>query len=163
MGARVTDHNRMTSFEHERLDAYRLAIELLAVAEQLARSLPQGRSYLADQLRRASLSISLNIAEGAGEFAPADKARFYRMARRSATECAAIVDAGRTLELIEPLAGESARALLHRLVAVLTALIVTRRESRSGTDLRSGHHPSGGARALASGQGSGRKRIRDSP
>jgi four helix bundle protein len=48
--------------------------------------------YLADQIRRAASSIPLDIAEGAGASAAADKARFYRIARRSATESAAILD-----------------------------------------------------------------------
>ena len=42
----------------------------------------------------------LNIAEGAGEFAPKEKARFYRMARRSATESAAVLDVCKNLKLL---------------------------------------------------------------
>ena len=72
----------MDRFEHERLDVYRASIELVAGADQLADRFPRGRAHLSDQLRRAVASIPLNIAEGAGEFAPADKARFYRIARR---------------------------------------------------------------------------------
>src|SRR5262245_19538955 len=88
-------------FEHERLAVYRAAIELVAVADVIAAEVPRGRSYLADQLRRAATSIPLNTAEGAGEFASADKARFYRIARRSATESAAILDVCRLLRLAE--------------------------------------------------------------
>ena len=88
----------MSDFAHERLDVYRVAIEFLGVSDEIASELPRGRAYLTlvDQLRRASLSVTLNVAEGAGEFAPADKARFYRMARRSGTECVAILDACRS-------------------------------------------------------------------
>ncbi len=50
---------------------------------------------------RASASIVLNIAGGAGEFAKREKARFYRIARRSATEFAEILDILRELELVE--------------------------------------------------------------
>ena len=64
----------------------------MAGADQLADRFPRCRAYLSDQLRRAVASIPLTLAEGAGEFAPADKARFYRMARRSATETAAVLD-----------------------------------------------------------------------
>ena len=78
----------MSTFAHERLDVYGAAIEFLVLADRIAADLPKGRAYLADQLRRAALSIPLNIAEGAGEFARADKARCYRIARRSATEAA---------------------------------------------------------------------------
>jgi four helix bundle protein len=80
----------MNEFEHERLDVYRASIDFLAIADQIASEFPQGRVYLRDQLRRAASSISLNIAEGAGQFAPADKARFYRIARRSESAAASI-------------------------------------------------------------------------
>ncbi len=45
-----------------------------------------------DQIDRASGSVVANIAEGAGEFRPREKARFYRMARRSAIEISAWLD-----------------------------------------------------------------------
>ncbi len=43
----------------------------------------------------------MNIAEGAGEYAVDEKARFYRMAKRSATECAGVLDVCQRLRLIE--------------------------------------------------------------
>ena len=82
-------------------------------------------AQLADQLRRAALSISLNIAEGAGEFSPQDKARFYRMARRSATECAAILDAQQSLRLADEKRITSGRELLLRIVAMLIRMTKT--------------------------------------
>ena len=51
-----------------------------------------GLRHLRDQYHRATTSICLNVAEGAGEFARNEKARFYRMALRSTTECSAILD-----------------------------------------------------------------------
>ena len=123
----------MSEFEHERLDVYRAAIEFLVLADTIAGSLPRGRSYLADQLRRASTSVSFNIAEGAGEFSAADKARFYRMARRSATESAAILDACRTLTLINHEQSQLGRTLLLRVVAMLTAMVVKLSGSGSGS------------------------------
>ena len=83
----------MKEFEHERLDVYKAAIELLVLADAVAATLPRARGYLAEQLGRAASSISFNIAEGAGEFASDEKARFYRMARRSGTESAAFFEA----------------------------------------------------------------------
>src|SRR5258708_3314654 len=83
----------MKPFDHERRDVYRKAIDVVVAANGIAEGLPRGRGDLADQLHRASTSVSFNIAEGAGEFAKHEKARFYRMARRSATESAAILDA----------------------------------------------------------------------
>jgi four helix bundle protein len=79
---------------------YRLAFEFLAFAEQLIPALPKGRSHLADQLSRASLSIVLNVAEGAGKVSAADKRRYYVSASGSATESAALLDVCFRLELI---------------------------------------------------------------
>jgi four helix bundle protein len=119
----LADAQAMNEFEHERLDVYKAAIELLVLADAIAATLPRGRGYLADQLRRAASSISFNIAEGAGEFAADEKARFYRMARRSATESAAILDACRALSLTTEPSSQSARAVLLRIVAMLTAMV----------------------------------------
>jgi four helix bundle protein len=80
----------MEQFDHEKLDVYQIAVDWVALAQDIAKALPRGEGNLADQLQRAAASITLNIAEGAGEFSGAEKARFYRMAKRSATECAAV-------------------------------------------------------------------------
>lgn len=122
-------------FDHDKLDAYRIAIDLVAVAEDIVTALPPGRAYLADQLRRASTSVPFNIAEGAGEFTKRDKARFYRIARRSATESAAILDVCLRLGLVERPGYETARTLLFRVVCTLTQLVraLTRPGRGTGT------------------------------
>jgi len=63
-------------FDHERLDAYRLALEWLAISEEIAKNLPKGRGQLADQLRRASAGIPLTTPAGLPRRG-ADRARFY--------------------------------------------------------------------------------------
>lgn len=82
----------------------------------------KGHGPLADQLQRAASSITLNIAEGAGEFSPAEKARFYRIAKRSATECAAIVDVAQHRSCISDEHFTAARSLLLRVVGMLVKL-----------------------------------------
>lgn len=109
-------------FDHERLDVYRVGLGFIVQSTNLINGLPIGHGYLADQLRRAALSITLNTAEGAGEFAPAEKARFYRMARRSATECAAILDVMRELAVAAPEAIEDGQDRLAKIVSMLVKL-----------------------------------------
>ena len=46
---------------------------------------------LKDQFKRASLSIVLNIAEGAGKFSKNDKKNFYVISKGSVNECVAII------------------------------------------------------------------------
>jgi four helix bundle protein len=112
----------MNVFDHERLDVYKVSIELVVLADEIIEHLPRGRAYLAEQLQRASTSIPLNIAEGAGEYSSREKARFYRMAKRSATECAAIFDVCKRLGLIEEKRYNSSRELLLRIVSMLVKM-----------------------------------------
>jgi four helix bundle protein len=103
----------------ERLDCYRVALELNVLA---ARLVPRGHRDIRDQLTRAGLSISANLAEGCGRRAPADKAHFYAISRGSAMECAAIVDVVRSLGLAPIATCKEARWLLVRIVQMLTKL-----------------------------------------
>jgi four helix bundle protein len=99
----------------ERLDCYKLALDFQLLAGSLAR---RASATLRNQLERASVSIVLNIAEGAGRRSPQDKARFYSIARGSATECAAITDLLRR----RGLALEACRTGRHQIVRIVQML-----------------------------------------
>ncbi len=126
----------MNTFDHERLDVYQVAIDFVAFADDVVERLPRGRRYLADQFQRAALSVPLNVAEGAGEFSHNDKKRICRMALRSATECAAILDVCRRLEIAQEPLLSSGREYLFRIVSMLTRL--AKRETKSGTGTGTG-------------------------
>jgi four helix bundle protein len=85
--------------------------------------LPPGRAGLRDQLDRASTSVVANIAEGAGEFSRPEKARFYRIARRSATEVVAWLDITRRRNEGDRPILDEAMALYEAIVAMLVRLI----------------------------------------
>ena len=71
----------------EELRFYQAAMLLLKAAYKLAEQLPKYEEYnLASQLRRAALSIVLNIAEGYGRYHFLDKVRFFYYARGSLYE-----------------------------------------------------------------------------
>jgi len=90
--------------------------------DQIQELMPAGRAHLKDQLDRAGTSIVLNIAEGAGEFSRAEKQRFYRMARRSATESAAILDILERRKALDVVVLHPARELIVRVVSMLARL-----------------------------------------
>jgi four helix bundle protein len=105
----------------ERLDCYRVAVEFQALA---ARIISNGRlGALRDQLDRASVSIVLNLAEGAGRRSPRDKAHFFTIARGSATECAAVLDLLLARGLLAAPDHRQGRGLLIRVVQMLTRLV----------------------------------------
>ena len=112
----------MHTFDHEKLDVYRAAIEFVVLIDKMVEQFPRGRAYLADQLLRAGTSIPLNIAEGAGEYSSSEKIRFYRMAKRSATECAGIFDISKQIEIVDKELYVKGRELLVRIVAMLTKM-----------------------------------------
>jgi four helix bundle protein len=113
----------LSSFDFQRFPVYKTAKAFAALAERITQDLPKGRGYLTDQLQRASVSVVLNIAEGAGEYRKKEKARFYRMALRSGTECAAILDVCECLGLVGVDDAENGKEMLLRVVGMLGALV----------------------------------------
>jgi len=74
----------------EKLEVWQLAIEYTDLCYLLAEQLPKREEYnLASQLRRAAVSVALNIAEGSTGQSDAEQARFLGMALRSLIETVA--------------------------------------------------------------------------
>ncbi len=73
--------------DFESLDFYQDSLKLLKASYKLAGDLPNYERYnLSDQLRRASCSILLNVAEGYGRYHYLDRLRFLYIARGSLSE-----------------------------------------------------------------------------
>jgi four helix bundle protein len=119
---------RSRVLDHERLDVYHLALDFLVFAEEVIEALPRGRSHLWDQLSRASTSIVLNIAEGAGKHSKPDKRRFYVTARESATESAALLDVCARLKLLDEAGHKAGKDTLVPVVSMLIKLAVSLEE-----------------------------------
>ncbi len=118
---------------HERLDVYRLAIGYVAWVYEKAATLEGVHRAARDQWLRASQSIPLNIAEGNGKTAEADRRRYFEIARGSVLECAAIQDVlvvGKALEEDE---SQRRKTELDRMAAMLSRLGGRGYQVREGT------------------------------
>jgi four helix bundle protein len=104
----------------QKLDVYRLAVEFQTVVAAVR--FPGPLRDLRPQLARASASIVLNVAEGAGRRRAADKAQFYSIARGSAMECAAILDILDVRGAVQPELSRRGRQMLVRVVQMLSRL-----------------------------------------
>ena len=111
------------TFDHERLDVYRLSIEYVARSYRIAKTLRGIHRPARDQWLRAAQSIPLNIAEGNGKQSLKDKSRFFEIARGSALECASIQDVLRVCDGIDDESNRRGKLDLKRIVSMLTRLV----------------------------------------
>jgi four helix bundle protein len=109
-------------FGYEKLQVYQCAVEFLAVSHLIIDKLPKGYAHLGDQLRRASLSIPLNIAEGSAQPTRSERMRYFGIARASALESSAVVNGCLLLKLVDPALLSNARTLVYRIVQMLSKL-----------------------------------------
>ena len=87
-------HLRMVlALTHTKFEVYKLAGEIILECYQLMTQLPKDEKYnLIQQIKRASLSVKLNIAEGASRKSIAERKRFYEIARGSLVELDSALD-----------------------------------------------------------------------
>jgi four helix bundle protein len=97
--------------------------EFTASGDEAARVIAPVGTYGRARADVSMTSVVANITEGAGEYSPREKARFYRMARRSAIEVVAWLEiTQRRHEASEDQLQTALRQLEH-IVEMLVALI----------------------------------------
>jgi len=107
---------------HEKLDVYQLAIRYVAWVYEKANSLSGIHRNARDQWLRASQSIPLNIAEGNGKAAEADRRRYFEIARGSTLECAAIQDVLVVGNALDKEESKDQKGNLDRIAAMLSRM-----------------------------------------
>lgn len=86
------------SLNHQKLDVYHSARELLLNCYQVVAGFPPEERYgLISQIKRAAVSVCLNLAEGASRKSPGERSRFFEIARGSLIEIDAALDIAREL------------------------------------------------------------------
>ncbi|TCZ65104.1 four helix bundle protein [Flaviaesturariibacter aridisoli] len=81
------------TLDHQNLDVYKVARAFVLQCYRLSKTLPPDERFsMSPQLRRAALSVHLNIAEGASRKSDAERKRFREIARGSIIEIDALLD-----------------------------------------------------------------------
>jgi four helix bundle protein len=77
----------MLNLSHKKLEVYKIALKMLKTVYGFTKTFPKEEQYvLSSQLRRASISVCSNIAEGAARKSKLEKKRFYEISRSSVVE-----------------------------------------------------------------------------
>lgn len=116
-------HREIGPFPHEKLDAYRVALEMAVAAKELAAEIPRGHRNIADHLERAADNTVLLMAEGANRRGPALKRQRFVESRGEAGEVAAAADLVLVLELGSRTKAKRLKNLTGRVCMMLTRLI----------------------------------------
>jgi four helix bundle protein len=78
---------------HTRLDAFSVSRAFVIVCYRETKSFPSDEKFaMISQIRRAALSVHLNLAEGCSRKSAAERKRFYEIARGSIIEIDAAID-----------------------------------------------------------------------
>ncbi len=106
------------------LKVWQKSIVFVTSIYHLTSTFPKQEQFgLTDQIRRAAVSISLNIAEGSGSGSDPEFTRFLRIAQRSAYEVIAALEISINLKLTDQPKIEKLMNECDELGAMLSGLI----------------------------------------
>src|SRR4051812_31674116 len=103
------------NLQHEKMDIYKVARSFVHACYRLSKLLPPDERFaMTQQLRRAALSVHLNIAEGCSRKSLAERKRFFEISRGSVIEIDALFDIASDLEYVTGKQMEEAGSLIIR-------------------------------------------------
>lgn len=111
------------SFPHEKLDVYRVALRMAALAKKIAAAIPRGHRNVADHMDRAASNSVLLIAEGANRRGAGEKRQRFVESRGESGEVAAAGDLVIVLNIGSKDDAEELKQLAGRVSAMLTRMI----------------------------------------
>jgi four helix bundle protein len=111
------------AFAFEKLLVYQRAVDFSDRICELSGTFPRGFYFLTDQINRAALSISTNIAEGNGRFTTPDKRNFFGIARGSVQECVPLLEVARRRGFVAATEYDALKNNLEEISRMLSGLI----------------------------------------
>lgn len=110
---------------HQQLDAFKIAKRFAVECYKFTKHLPADERFnMVQQIRRAGLSVILNIAEGASRKSPQERKRFYEISRGSLIEVDAAFDVAKELDYFKGYNTEELNELTNRTFSLLTKMLV---------------------------------------
>jgi four helix bundle protein len=112
------------TLNHQKLDVYSASKEVVIECYKLTNKLPSEERYgMISQIRRAALSVHLNIAEGCSRKSEVERKRYYEVARGSLIEVDAALDIANEINYLMDINTESLGASIIKCFKILTGLI----------------------------------------
>jgi four helix bundle protein len=109
---------------HQKLDVYAFSRQFVLECYRLTKILPAEEKFgMVTQIRRAALSVHLNIAEGASRKSPAERKRYYEISRGSIVEIDAALDIAKDLDYLESYDFEKLATAMVKTFKILSGLI----------------------------------------
>ena len=107
---------------YEKLKVYQLSLDCVEQCYELLEEQIKGYGELSSQLKRAIVSVALNIAEGAGKSGFSEKRHYYEIAKGSAMESAAVCDILYRAHVINDVKHAECKALLEQVICMLSRM-----------------------------------------
>ena len=86
---------------HQKLEVFIVSRQFVLECYKLSNTLPSNERFgMVSQIRRAAVSVHLNIAEGASRKSETERKRFYEIARGSIIEIDAALDIANDLKYL---------------------------------------------------------------
>jgi len=114
----------MLTLAHKNLDVWKLSKELIKQIYEVTSAFPSEERYnLISQMRRATISVSSNIAEGMSRNSIQEKRRFLEISRSSLIELDTQIETCFELNYIDVTSSENLDETVNHIFAMLTKLI----------------------------------------
>lgn len=113
----------MLDLSHKKLDIWNFSLDLVSKIYLLTSQFPKEELFgLTNQLRRASVSVISNIAEGLSRTSKLEKARFLEISRSSLVEIDTQIEIALKLKLCDKNDLIQIEKLINSLFAMITSL-----------------------------------------
>jgi four helix bundle protein len=114
----------MLSLNHKNLEVWKKSIELVKLIYKVTDTFPNKEAYgLTSQIRRATVSVPSNIAEGAARKSNIERKRFFEISRSSLVEIDTQIEISIELNLIKEDEIISLDKMIVEVFSMLSSLI----------------------------------------